>query len=740
VVALALAVVATATVGWLAPVANARGGAASAPLSSMPVPTPANIANFVQNNAAAVKLGKAFFWDMQAGSDGHQACASCHFNAGADNRSRNQLNPRKPTSDPAGFDFKGPNAQLSASDFPFHKLADPTNAASAVISDTSNVAGSQGVIPSKFLGVTAGQAADNQDFAGIDDIFKIGSVNVRRTTGRNTPSAINAVFNFRNFWDGRAQNEFNGVDPFGARDTSAQVGLVNPDGTVAPISLTDAAAQTNGFTLNNSSLASQAVGPPGNNVEMSSDGRTLADIGKKLLSLRPLGEQQVSPSDSVLGTSAAPGGKGLNTNYAAMIRAAFKSQWWNSNESLTAGNGKAYPLMQFNFALFWGLAIQAYEATLVSDQAPVDRFLSGDPNALSPAAQQGMGIFNGQGKCASCHGGPAFTDATVQEVGADGVAGATVDTGFANIGVRPTADDPGIDGKDPFGASLSEVPNGTQVGGAFKVPDLRNVALTAPYFHNGGQMTLRQVVDFYSRGGDFANPQKDADISALNLTSAQKDDVVAFLESLTDPRVKNQSAPFDHPQLFVPVGEKTNANGSIVTANGRAADCFKEVAATGAGGGAPLTPFPNFTGPPCSSFPAASPAPRPAPRPAAPVTVAPKPPVQAPKAPTPTLRLGHLTLNRRLSLRALRVRGIRVTVTVPLNTRAVTLRLTRSGRVVATKRIRVATGGRITVVWHPSKQVLRKLRRGGYRVVVFASPSASRTGIRMASARLTLTG
>jgi cytochrome c peroxidase len=737
VVALALTVVTTATLGWLSPAADARGGAPLAPLDTMPVPTPTNIANFVQNNAAAVKLGKAFFWDMQAGSDGHQACASCHFNAGADNRSRNQLNPRQPTG--AGFDFKGANAQLTAADFPFHKLSDPTDASSAVISDTSNVAGSQGVIPSKFLGVAPGQAADVQDFAGIDQLFQIGDVNVRRTTGRNTPSAINAVFNFRNFWDGRAQNEFNGVDPFGARETSARVGLVGADGTATPISLTDDAAAANGFTLNNSSLASQADGPPGNPVEMSSDGRTLSDIGKKLMSVRPLGEQQVSPSDSVLGSDIAPGGKGLNTSYADLIRAAFKPQWWNSDENLVAGNGSAYPLMQYNFGLYWGLAIQAYEATLVSDQAPVDRFLAGDPNAISPAAQQGMGIFNGQGKCSSCHGGPAFTEATAAEVAADGVAGTTVDTGFANIGVRPTGDDPGIGGADgtPTAGPLSEVPGGSQVQGSFKIPDLRNVALTAPYFHNGGQMTLRQVVDFYSRGGDFDNPQKDSDISPLNLSDAQKDNVVAFLESLTDPRVKAQSAPFDHPQLFVPVGEKTNGDGSIVTANGRAADCFKEVPATGAGGGAPLTPFPGFTGPPCSSFPAA---PATVVTPVAPARpAAPKAPVQVPKAPVQTLQLGRLTLNRRLSLRALRIRGLRLTVSVPLNTRSLTLRLTRGGRTIATKKVSVRAGGRITVAWHPSKKVLRKLRSGRYRIVVFAAATARRTGNRIASARATLT-
>src|SRR4051812_49293376 len=277
--------------------AGARGGTGAggagelAALSTLPVPAPPDLQRFVKDNTAARKLGKALFWDMQAGADGRQACASCHYNAGADNRSRNQINPRG-----GSFTLKGPNAQLNAADFPLHKLSDPNNSASAVLSDTDNVVGSQGVLPAHFTDVTEGDPFDGQTADPLDADFHVGSVNVRRSTGRNTPSAINAVFNFRNFWDGRAQNDFNGVNPFGSRDTGARVGKVNAAGGVdqVPVSLT------------NSSLASQSVGPPGNPVEMSSDGRTLSDIGKKLLALKPLGTQAVSPGDSVLGADADP--------------------------------------------------------------------------------------------------------------------------------------------------------------------------------------------------------------------------------------------------------------------------------------------------------------------------------------------------------------------------------------------------------------------------------------------------
>ena len=70
------------------------GGGGLAPLSTVPVPEPANFADFIRDRGAAIALGKALFWDMQAGSDGKTACATCHFAAGADLRSRNQLNPR----------------------------------------------------------------------------------------------------------------------------------------------------------------------------------------------------------------------------------------------------------------------------------------------------------------------------------------------------------------------------------------------------------------------------------------------------------------------------------------------------------------------------------------------------------------------------------------------------------------------------------------------------------------------
>jgi len=584
-----------------------------------------------------------------------------------------------------------------------------------VLSDTDNVVGSQGVIPAHFADITEGDPFDGQKLDPLDADFHVGSANVRRSTGRNTPSAINAVFNFRNFWDGRAQNDFNGVDPFGSRDANASVGKVSSDGNISQVQV----------DIANSSLASQAVGPPGNEVEMSTNGRSLSDIGKKLLSVRPLASQEVSKGDSLLGNVADNSGRGLSASYEDMIKDAFQSDWWDSNQTVQGPGGRTYSLMQYNFALFWGLAIQSYEATLVSDQSPVDRFLSGDTSALSADAQQGLSIFTGKGGCSSCHEGAAFTDATADRVAQKGLSDGRQDTGFHNIGVRPTATDAGQAGSDPFGNPLSvTMLNGASSAGVlatFKTPDLRNVALTAPYFHNGGQMTLRQVVDFYSRGGDFPG-----ELGILNLTDTEKDQLVAFLEALTDPRVKNQSGPFDHPELFVPIGEQTAANGTVITdGNGRAVDCFKRVAATGSGGGAALAAFPDFTGPSCDGVPPLELHLRNHGTPAVNATPG-KPVVSGPtsgaKRAAPSVL--DLLMRTRLSLHEVHRRGIRFGVTVPKNARRLRIRMYR---LVGTRKVkvgeylvRIKKGGRVKVTFRTS--TTRHLKAGSYVLQIDAGP------------------
>jgi hypothetical protein len=133
------------------------------------------------------------------------------------------------------------------------------------------------------------------------------------------------------------------------------------------------------------------------------------------------------------------------------------------------------------------------------------------------------------------------------------------DTGFIYIGVRPSDDDSGLQGVDDFGVPYSVAarqgsgPLG--IAGAFKTPGLRNVEFTGPYFHNGGQATLEQVVEFYNRGGDFPDsPNLSLDALGLKLSAGDRAALVEFLKALSDDRVRFERAPFDHPEICVPTG------------------------------------------------------------------------------------------------------------------------------------------------------------------------------------------
>ena len=589
-------------------------------LKTVTIPEPGNLSDFVKDRQQAIALGKALFWEMRVGSDGTTACASCHFNAGADSRSKNQVNPDSKrvhtdgSPDPdIAFDF-GPNRQLTASDFPFRQLSDILDRSSAPVFDSNDVVSSQGVFAADFLGTEPGKSKDIVAFKTDQDGFLFDNQNLRRAAVRNTPSVINAVFNFRNFFDGRAQNDFNGVNNWGARDPDAKVYKALSPSQVEPVQI----------SINNSSLASQAVVPPLSDREMSASGRTFPAIGHKLLSMKPLALQQVHRSDSVLGPYSRWPQQGLNIHsYADMVKAAFHPQWWNSPKKIRASNSDParvvdrqnhhdddYSLMEYNFSLFFGLAIQMYESTLVADDTPYDRFMMGDANAVNEAAVRGVDVFRSQarGRCINCHEGAELTGASVTRVTASPIRirdEQALDRGFNNIGVRPSTDDVGLGGTDPFGNPLANTrlagtsiptcangqPCPVVADGFMKVPGLRNVELTAPYYHNGGLLRLRDVLDFYSRGGDFAKLEQldGSEIAPLNIllnSDEEKADLEAFLLSLTDERVRYQKAPFDHPQLFIPNGHKLKPSEQ-----GNAKDAFIEIKAVGRDGGQPLRRF-----------------------------------------------------------------------------------------------------------------------------------------------------
>lgn len=616
--------------------ANTLLAAGNAPpsLKEIKVPKVENLKDFVADEGKARLMGKALFWDMQLGSDG-QACASCHFHAGADLRVKNQLapglrrenNPDETFQQTASGDSGGPNYTLIEDDFPFHQFNDPDDRSSGVKFSTNDIASSQGTFGGDFQGVPDPGSNDDDCDRFPDPIFHVNGVGVRKVEARQTPSVINAVFNFRNFWDGRANNVFNGFDVFGLRNPGRQI--LKKDGSGVDLIQVD---------LRNSSLASQAVGPPRDNFEMSCADRKFRDIGRKMIPRRALATQKVHSKDSVLSGERDGSGLGLKKTYEELVKKAFKKEYWE-----VAGQFDGFTQMETNFSLFFGLSVQMYQSTLISEKAPYDAFADGkkepfDPtkgkqDKLTDAQRRGLDVFLDKGKCINCHKGAEFSGAAsvlkkeneenglVERMimGDGGVA--LYDNGFYNIGVTPTNEDIGVGGKDPFGNPLSfteqfvngnfvdpidvdpctfEVPFDSNdcsdipgnlsnerraVRGAFKVPILRNVELTGPYMHNGGMATLEQVVEFYDRGGNFRNDELDPDIQSLGLSAQEKADLVAFLKALTDPRVTNESKPFDHPQLWVPHGHPGDEN-SVEDANGDglADNKLVEIPAIGDGG------------------------------------------------------------------------------------------------------------------------------------------------------------
>jgi hypothetical protein len=301
---------------------------------SPPAPPAAAYDAIVQDTRALVVLGKALFWDSGVGSRGDLACASCHFHAGADPRTTNQLNPGLlvlPEADPSfgstsagltGSGAKaGPNYALRPGDFPFHRLSDPDNRNSAVEYDTNDVASSAGAYDEGFISpkgqVTIRGRRTDLCGATLDAVFHVAAGDTRKVAPRNTPTTVNTAFMRRNFWDGRASNVFNGVDPFG-RATVAN------DPTARIVVLQGTTPVLRSLELPNMSAASQAVGPPLSNFEMACAGRGFAAIGRRLLNRQALAGQAVAADDGVLGRVRSPTGKGLSDSYDKLVGKAFR--------------------------------------------------------------------------------------------------------------------------------------------------------------------------------------------------------------------------------------------------------------------------------------------------------------------------------------------------------------------------------------------------------------------------------
>ncbi len=198
-------------------------------------------------------------------------------------------------------------------------------------------------------------------------------------------------------------------------------------------------------------------------------------------------------------------------------------------------------------------AIASYQRTQLSFDSPFDRFIAGDNNAIDASAKRGWELFNTQARCNKCH---ALTDSQRDVT-------VFTDNDFHNIGIGiirhnvvalarqaeqliKSGDTAGIDRAaiqtDMSALGRFLITKKEKDTASFKTPDIRNVLVTGPYFHDGSQATLWDVIDHYNKGDGLQNPYLDEDIQPLALTETDIDDLVAFMASLTSASYKEQGA------------------------------------------------------------------------------------------------------------------------------------------------------------------------------------------------------
>jgi cytochrome c peroxidase len=198
-------------------------------------------------------------------------------------------------------------------------------------------------------------------------------------------------------------------------------------------------------------------------------------------------------------------------------------------------------------------AIASYERTLVSFDSPFDHFIAGDQKAISASAKRGWQLFNTKARCNLCHAASdkqrdvtVFTDNDFHNIGVGIIRNRVV--ARAQELVRhverdlPPGDTQAVDRAaimaDSSALGRFLITHRESDIAAFKTPDLRNVMVTAPYFHDGSMQTLWDVIDHYNKGDGIKNPWLDEDMQPLALSEPEIDDLVAFLASLTSPQYK----------------------------------------------------------------------------------------------------------------------------------------------------------------------------------------------------------
>jgi len=196
-------------------------------------------------------------------------------------------------------------------------------------------------------------------------------------------------------------------------------------------------------------------------------------------------------------------------------------------------------------------AIASYERTQFAFGSPFDHFMAGDKNAISDSAKRGWELFNSKARCNLCHAvsdtkrDPTFfMDQDVHNIGVgiirhDVVALACQAEAKLNSGDTIAVDQAAITSNLSVLGRFLVTKKQADIA-AFKTPSLRNVLITSPYFHDGSQRTLWDVMDHYNKGDGVKNPWLDQDIQPLGLSETEIDDVVAFMASLTSPQYRDQ--------------------------------------------------------------------------------------------------------------------------------------------------------------------------------------------------------
>jgi cytochrome c peroxidase len=223
---------------------------------------------------------------------------------------------------------------------------------------------------------------------------------------------------------------------------------------------------------------------------------------------------------------------GLSGQEQELLRRLREDQWY-TRMFRVAFAGDSEPINVTNVTR----AIASFERTLLSYNAPYDRFIRGDRGAMSESAQRGLELFNSERlECYHCHAGFNFSDST------NTATSAPRDAAFHNNGLF------NIGGTGAYPApnrGVFEVSNRAEDMGRFRVPSLRNVEMTAPYMHDGSLATLEAVIDHYAAGGrniaegpnagdGRASPLKSDLVRGFTLTPTEREDVLAFLRALTD--------------------------------------------------------------------------------------------------------------------------------------------------------------------------------------------------------------